>query len=59
VSEADHRAGVTALLTANRRQLSLGLREFRDAPTHLKTAFAFDRDFNEQGFETVPSPPPA
>ncbi len=58
VSEADHRAGVTALLTANRRQLSLvdcvsflGMRQL-----NLKIAFAFDRDFNEQGFETLPSP---
>jgi uncharacterized protein len=61
VSEADHRAGVTALLTANRRQLSLvdcvSFLVMRQLT--LKTAFAFDRDFNEQGFETVASPPPA
>lgn len=61
VSEADHRAGVTALLTANRRQLSLvdcvSFLVMRQLT--LKTAFAFDRDFNAQGFETLPSPPPA
>jgi uncharacterized protein len=58
-SEADHRAGVTALLTANRRQLSLvdcvsflGMRQLK-----LKTAFAFDRALNTQGVETVPAPP--
>jgi predicted nucleic acid-binding protein len=58
-SEADHRAGVTALLTANRRQLSLvgcvsflGMRH-----VNLKTAFALDRDLNAQGFETLPAPP--
>ena len=61
MSEADHRAGVTALVTANRRQLSLvdcvsflGMRQL-----NLKTAFAFDRDFNTQGFETLPAPPRA
>lgn len=54
INEADHRAGVTALLTAGRRQLSLVdcvsfvvMRQLK-----LKTAFAFDNDFNEQGFET-------
>ena len=52
---------MTALLTANRRQLRLvdcvsflGMRQL-----NLKTAFAFDRDFNEQGFETLRAPPAA
>lgn len=55
VSEADHGAGVTALLTAGRRQLSLVdcvsfviMRQL-----NLKAAFAFDTDFHVQGFETL------
>lgn len=55
VGEADHQTGVTALLTAGRRQLSLV-----DCVTfvtmrglHIKTAFAFDRHFTEQGFEVL------
>lgn len=55
VNEADHRAGVTALLTAGRRQLSLVdcisfviMRQL-----NLKTAFTFDRDFQAQGFEIL------
>lgn len=59
VSEADHRAGVTALLTAGRRQLSLvdcvSFLVMRQL--NLKTAFAFDRDFTAQGFETLPRIP--
>jgi predicted nucleic acid-binding protein len=61
VSEADHRAAVSALLTANRRHLSLvdcvSFLVMRQLA--LKTAFALDRDFTAQGFETVPSPPQA
>jgi predicted nucleic acid-binding protein len=55
VGEAEHRAGVTALLTAGRRELSLVdcvsfvvMRQL-----NLKKAFAFDRDFAAQGFETL------
>jgi predicted nucleic acid-binding protein len=55
VGEAEHRAGVTALLTAGRRELSLVdcvsfvvMRQL-----NLKNAFAFDRDFLAQGFETL------
>jgi predicted nucleic acid-binding protein len=55
VGEAEHRAGVTALLTAARRELSLVdcvsfvvMRQL-----NLKRAFAFDRDFTAQGFETL------
>lgn len=55
VTEAEHRAGVAALLTAGRRQLSLVdcvsfviMRQFK-----IKSAFAFDSDFDDQGFETL------
>lgn len=55
VTEADHRSGVIALVTAGKRQLSLVdcvsfviMRQL-----HIKTAFAFDRDFNVQGFNTL------
>ncbi len=56
VGESEHRLGVTALVAAGRRHLSLvdcvsfaTMRELR-----LETAFAFDRDFTEQGFRTLP-----
>lgn len=56
VGETEHRLGVTALVAAGRRQLSLvdcvsfaTMRERR-----LDTAFAFDRDFADQGFRTLP-----
>lgn len=51
-----HDAGVTALLAAARRRVSLvdwisfELMRRRG----IETAFAFDRDFAVQGFETVP-----
>jgi len=55
IGEAEHGAGVAALLTAGRRQLSLVdctsfivMRQLR-----LKTAFTFDSDFATQGFETL------
>jgi predicted nucleic acid-binding protein len=55
IGEAEHGAGVAALLTAGRRQLSLVdctsfivMRQLR-----LRTAFAFDSDFATQGFETL------
>lgn len=56
VGESDHRLGVAALVAAGRRQLSLvdcvsfaSMHELR-----LDTAFAFDRDFADQGFRTLP-----
>lgn len=55
VSPEDHQAAVTALLTANRRDLSLvdcvsfhSMRRF-----DTREAFAFDRDFTEQGFRLL------
>ena len=55
IDETEHRAGVTALLAAGRRQLSLvdcvsflTMRRF-----NLRAAFAFDRHFTEQGFEVL------
>ena len=52
-----HQAGVTALLTAGRRDLSLVDCVSFDLMRHLgiRRAFAFDRHFAEQGFELVPS----
>lgn len=55
VGEVEHRAGVTALLRAGRRELSLvdcaSFLVMRQL--NLKKAFAFDRDFVAQGFETL------
>ena len=55
VDAALYNAGMTALLTANRRRLSLvdcvtfaAMRQ-----TGLNTAFAFDTHFSEQGFELL------
>ena len=55
VDAALHGAGMTAVLTANRRQLSLV-----DCVTFavmrqsgLNTAFAFDTHFDEQGFDVL------
>lgn len=57
VDEQLHAAGIAALLTAGRRQLSLVdcvsfelMRRLR-----LLTAFAFDQDFVEQGFKCLAS----
>ncbi|MDY7076128.1 MAG: PIN domain-containing protein [Chloroflexota bacterium] len=56
VDENAHRAGVTALLIAARRQLSLvdcvSFGTMRRLG--IKTAFTFDRHFTEQGFEHIP-----
>lgn len=56
VDEACHRAGVTALLTAASRQLSLvdcvSFEIMRQLG--IRTAFSFDRHFEEQGFERIP-----
>jgi predicted nucleic acid-binding protein len=55
VGETDHRAGVAALLTAGRQGLSLVdcISFIIMRQLNLKTAFAFDRDFATQGFETL------
>lgn len=56
VTEDDHRGAVQALLAASRRELSLV-----DCSSFLvmrrlglKSAFTFDEDFGDQGFETIP-----
>jgi predicted nucleic acid-binding protein len=56
VDEPTHQAGVTALLTAGRRHLSLVdcvsfdlMRRFG-----MRRVFAFDEHFAEQGFEIIP-----
>jgi len=56
VDESAHHAGVTALLIAARRQLSLVDCVSFDTMRRLgiKTAFTFDRHFSEQGFEHIP-----
>jgi len=55
VDETLHQAGVVALLTANRRQLSLvdciSFETMRRLG--LDTAFAFDQHFVEQGFRCL------
>lgn len=55
VTEADHWAGVIALLSANRRQLSLVdcVSFLIMQRLNLKTAFTFDPHFTEQGFEVL------
>jgi predicted nucleic acid-binding protein len=56
VDEGLHEAGVTALLAATRRRVSLVdwvSFEFMRR-RGIETAFAFDRDFAAQGFKTVP-----
>lgn len=57
VVEARHGAGVTALLIAADRRLSLvdcvSFETMRSLG--IQTAFAFDRHFSEQGFECIPS----
>jgi predicted nucleic acid-binding protein len=57
VDEPTHQAGVTALLTAGRRHLSLVdcisfdlMRRFG-----MRRVFAFDEHFAEQGFEVIPA----
>ena len=56
VDEALHAAAMTALLTARKRDLSLvdclSFEVMRRAG--IGRAFAFDRHFSQQGFETVP-----
>ena len=56
VTEAHHGIGVAALLTASSRKLCLvdciGFEIMRRQG--IKTAFAFDRRFLQQGFATIP-----
>lgn len=56
VDEAMHTAGMSALLAAKRRKLSLvdcvSFEAMRSAGT--KTAFTFDGHFREQGFVCIP-----
>ncbi len=56
IDEEEHAAAVGALLTAGRRRLSLvdcaSFEAMRDSG--ISTAFAFDRDFAEQGFAQIP-----
>jgi predicted nucleic acid-binding protein len=56
VDESLHRAGVTALLTAQRRDLSLvdciSFETMRRLG--IERAFAFDRHFRQQGFGLIP-----
>lgn len=56
VDEVAHRAGVSALLTAGRRQLSLvdciSFETMRRLG--IETAFTLDRHFEEQGFAVIP-----
>jgi len=56
VTEATHRSGVSALLAASRRKLSLvDCVSFELMRTlGIKTAFAFDPHFAEQGFKRIP-----
>ena len=56
VDEATHRSGVSALLAASRRKLSLvDCVSFELMRTlGIKTAFAFDPHFAEQGFKRIP-----
>lgn len=56
VDEATHRSGVSALLTASRRKLSLvDCVSFELMRTlGIKTAFAFDPHFAEQGIKHIP-----
>lgn len=57
ITEEDHRGAVQALLAADRRKLSLV-----DCSSFLvmrrlglRSAFTFDADFEDQGFESIPA----
>lgn len=56
IDEAAHRAGVSALLAASRKRLSLvDCMSFESMRRmEIKTAFAFDAHFEEQGFLCIP-----
>jgi len=55
VDEATHKAGMSAMLAASKRKLSLvDCASFETMrKLGLRTAFSFDRHFREQGFELV------
>lgn len=57
LEEDTHRAAVSALLTAGRRQLSLvDCASFETMRSHgITTALTLDRHFLEQGFEVLPA----
>lgn len=56
IDEQRHRSGMSALLAASRRKLSLvdcvSFEVMRE--TGVKTAFVFDPHFDEQGFLSIP-----
>jgi predicted nucleic acid-binding protein len=56
ITAETHRAGVSALLAASRRKLSLvDCVSFEVMRAHgIKTVFAFDPHFAEQGFHCIP-----
>lgn len=56
VNESVHRSGVSALLAASKRRLSLvDVVSFESMRRlGIKTAFAFDKHFLEHGFDCVP-----
>ena len=57
VDENQHQAALTTFLKANRRQLSLVDCSSFETMQRLgiKTAFALDEHFREQGFDVIPS----
>ena len=57
VTSDDHRSAVSALLAANRRNLSLvDCASFQlMRRLGVRSAFAFDRHFREQGFRVIPT----
>jgi len=56
INAGTHKSGVSALLAASRRKLSLvDCVSFEIMRTlGIKTVFAFDPDFSEQGFQCIP-----
>ena len=56
IGESDHRSAVAAFFTAGRRELSLvDCVSFLVMRRHdIRVAFAFDQDFQAQGFDTLP-----
>lgn len=56
VDESQHQAGISSMLTVNRRDLSFVDCVSFDMMRRLgiKTAFAFDKHFKEQNFEIIP-----
>lgn len=56
ISEAQHRAGVEAVLAAARKKISLvDCVSFQTMRNHgIRTAFCFDAHFREKGFATKP-----